>query len=310
MLRRFWFRPPGPLLRRIGPLARGKARPGAQARVDAPVIAVGSLTLGGTGKMPTTIAIAQRLLMRGCAPHIVTPGPGAPLRVSEREHGVEEVGDEPLLMAAFAPTWVAQDVAAGARAAIGAGTEVVILAHAAPFSPVRADVTVLVEDARKGFGNGFAWPLGPNRAPLAEGLAGVDLLVSVGGGFPHPVPCPVAPARMQPLQTGIDWEGQDVVAFAGIGAPERFFSTLKRLGANIVQARALTDHQELTPALLTRLEQEARLRGAQLVTTEKDAVRLPARFRQNVVSLPVRLELDDWSALDALLPVTRPTGPQ
>ncbi len=179
-----------------------------------------------------------------------------------------------------------------------------------PNGSIAATARIMVEDALRGFGNGFAWPLGPLKRRLGEGLRGVDLLIAIG---PAPaqaafqrrwgpaLPCPVAPARLAPLPTGMDWDGLDVVAFAGIGAPERFFATLKALGAQLVRAQALSDHQELTPALMARLDNEARSTGAQLVTTEKDAVRLPRAFRQKVVSLPVRLELDDWAPLDALL---------
>lgn len=307
----FWYHPAGPLLRLIGPLAPGRKAGGRVAVAPPiPVIAVGSLSLGGTGKTPTVIAIAQRLAMQGSRAHVVTKGPGAPLMVDERTLDPVEVGDEPLLIAAFAPTWVAADPAEGIGAAARAGAEVVVLDGGVPDAVAGAKALIVVEDAVRGFGNGLAWPLGPLKRRLRAGLAEVDLVIAIG---PDPaqaafrahwgaaLPCPIAPAHLAPLETGLDWAGLDVLAFAGIGAPERFFATLKGLGANLVRAQALNDHQELTPALMARLEHESRAANAQLVTTEKDAVRLPRAFRQNVVSLPVRLALEDWAPLDALL---------
>lgn len=310
MAPRFWHRPAGPFLRALAPLAPGQARRGAAEAMPVPVVAVGSLSLGGTGKTPTVIALAQRLALKGRAVHVVTPGPGVPFRVSERGHGAEQVGDEPLLIAAFAPCWVAEDPAEGIRAAAEAGAEVVVLDGGFPDRPVQVALTIAVEDAARGFGNGIAWPLGPLKMPLMPGLRRADLLLTLGppaaqaefsGRWPD-LPCLRLEGALEPLPTGMDWEGLDVVAFAGIGAPERFFATLRGLGARVHRAVGLTDHQELTTRLMTRLQTEARALGAQLVTTEKDAVRLPESLRTQVISLPVRLELADWALLDARLP--------
>ena len=104
---------------------------------------------------------------------------------------------------------------------------------------------------------------------------------------------------MTPLQTGMDWSGEKVMAFAGIGDPEKFFETLRALGADVVQQESLQDHQPLTPRLMRRLAQKAQQSGAQMVTTEKDAVRLPPGFRDQVLTLPVRLNLENWSVIDS-----------
>ncbi len=307
----FWFRAPGPLLRLVGPVAPGlRKAPAPAAEAPLPVVSVGSLTLGGTGKTSGVIALAGRLAMRGRAVHVVTAGTGRPRRIDERGDDAGEVGDDALLLAAFAPTWTAADPAEAIRAAAAAGAEVVVLDAASCDPPVAVVANIAVEDAARGFGNGFAWPLGPLRRPLKNGLDRVDLLLAVGpsaaqdafaGTWAPRLACPVLPASLVPLPTGMDWAGLDVVAFAGIAAPERFFAGLRALGANLIRAQALSDHQEMTPALLGRLASEARRAGAQLVTTEKDAVRLPRHFRPNVVSLPVRLEPADWAPIDALL---------
>ena len=288
------------------------ARP---TRVDIPVICIGNLNVGGTGKTPTTIAIAQMFISRGIAVHIVSRGYGGSLQavtqVDPTAHTADETGDEPLLMAAFAPTWVANERVAGARAAQDAGADVILLDDGFQDPSLVKDLSIIVVDATRGFGNGHCLPAGPLREPVHVGLKRADAVISIGepqaqSQFRERSANQVGRIDTPDRQFEANRNGHALGRWAIPGfcrnwGSRKVFATLRGLGAPLVRTVALDDHQKLARPMIQRLMKEAQSMNAQLVTTEKDAARLPADLRSGILSLPVRLEFDDANALETLL---------
>ncbi|WP_448207621.1 tetraacyldisaccharide 4'-kinase [Azospirillum sp. sgz302134] len=313
----FWYRPAGPAAWALSPLGAlyglaGRLRMARTTpeRAGAPVLCVGNLVAGGAGKTPVCIALAEALRARGVEPAFLTRGHGGrergPLPVDPDRHDSAAVGDEALLLAAHGPCFVARDRAAGARAAVAAGAQALVMDDGFQNPGLAKDLSLIVVDGAAGFGNGRLIPAGPLREPVARGLARADAVVVMGedpAGVERRVAgaLPVLHARLDPAEDAKSLAGQPVLAFAGIGRPEKFFATLDALGARVVECVGFADHHPYRPEEVMAIIDRAGMLGAQPVTTAKDAVRLPEPLRALVRVVPVRAVWRDAGALDRLL---------
>jgi len=273
-----------------------------------PVICIGNLVVGGAGKTPVALDFGARLLERGRTVHFLSRGYGGseygPLRVDPASHGSDKVGDEPLLLARLAPTWIAADRRQGCQAAADAGADIIIMDDGFQNPAVAKDLSVIVIDGDYGFGNGRIFPAGPLRESVATGLKRAQGLILIGGDdgpeLPHGHP-PVLKGRLLGRSESRNLKDKPIIAFAGIGRPEKFFKTLGDIGCDIRATHAFADHYPYNAADLERLRRQAENDGAQLVTTEKDAVRLSPEFQRSIVTVAVTLGWDDEAAINRLL---------
>ena len=290
--------------------ARKMARAGEQVAV--PVICIGNFVLGGAGKTPTAITIAKMLLQRGERVAFLSRGYGgekraAPLRVDPSMHGARAVGDEPLLLARIAPCYVGGDRVAGDRVAIEQGASVLVMDDGLQSPALAKDLRLAVVDAEAGFGNGLCFPAGPLRAPVAGQARFVDAVIFVGGedGARLKTVAPGRPhfaAHLRPdAIAAAPLVGRSVLAFAGIARPEKFFATLESIGARVAVRQGFPDHHRFARRELEALVYEAEQRGLTLVTTEKDAVRIPAAERATIMALPVTLAFEEPKGLEKLI---------
>jgi tetraacyldisaccharide 4'-kinase len=286
------------------------------AEIGIPVICVGNLTLGGTGKTPIVRAVAERLAAYGVEVHLLSRGYGGslegPVRVDPARHGGAEVGDEPLMLARDFPVWVARDRAAGARAAAAAGARAIVMddGHQNPSLKKALSLVVVDGEVRDGewpFGDGRVFPAGPLREPLAAGLARADATIVLSPADRPAVDPelgqvlaarPVLAARLEPAAPP---PPGPQVGFAGVGKPWKVERALRAAGCELADFAPFPDHFAYDEATLRLLAARADQFAAGLVTTEKDWVRLPAGWRERVAAWPVRAVFAAPDALDALL---------
>jgi len=280
------------------------------ATVGVPVICIGNLTVGGAGKTPTALAVAGQLQALGARPHFLTRGYGGrergPLKVDPLSHEASVVGDEPLLLARAATTWVAADRVAGGKAAFAAGASHIIMDDGLQNPSLSKDLSLLVVDGAVGFGNRRLLPAGPLREPIEVGMGQVDAVIIIGediSGVARSVPAGVTCLSASLVPDGdVRWlKGRRVLAFAGIGRPEKFYATLVDIGAELVETRSFPDHHRYVTDEIEALVTRARQFDAVCVTTEKDHVRIPPNLGKSVEKLAISLAFRERETLSQWL---------
>jgi tetraacyldisaccharide 4'-kinase len=330
----FWYKKPGVVAHVLAPISAIYARVAAArvARVTPyrsklPVICIGNFTAGGGGKTPTAIAVAKLLRAQGLKPCFLTRGYGGkiegPHLVQEKDLA-EDVGDEPLLLAAVAPTVVAADRASGAKFIEGLDADVIVMDDGFQNPQLEKDLALIAIDSGSGIGNGLVMPAGPLRAPLDEQMARADALIVIGdGGKAASIEDAFAEMRKPVLKARIAPQGDPrwlsvlpVIGFAGIARPKKFFATLRNNGARVIDERAYPDHYQYSERHARSLLKEAKDYNAMLVTTEKDWVRLPddretqageLKFRSRPLLIALQFE-DEAAAKKLLQTVTAKKG--
>ena len=314
----FWWQPgTGSLLTPFAALYGAVAglrmrSPGRDAGV--PVICLGNLTVGGAGKTPAALAVAQLLHAAHERPFFLSRGYGGrlpgPVRVNPTIHSAAEVGDEPLMLARLAPTIVARDRVGGAKFARLTGASIIVMDDGFQNSSLAKTLAILLVDGRRGIGNGHMVPAGPLRAPLGMQLERAQAIVVVGP--PNGATAvldrarrrgtPIFHARFEPDGSVIAAIGKrKVLAFAGIGDPEKFFATLTEAGIEVAERAGFPDHHRYTAAQAQDLIARAQTGNLMLVTTEKDLMRLSGEPQLETLAarssaLPVRLVIEEEAA--------------
>ncbi|WP_227028699.1 tetraacyldisaccharide 4'-kinase [Candidatus Endolissoclinum faulkneri] len=279
-------------------------------RSSLPLICVGNAIVGGAGKTPTVLAIASKLIAHGKRVGLLSRGYGGrhagPIHVDLAVHTFADVGDESILLTARAPTVVARCLPDGARLLEDSGCDVIIMDDGLQNPSVIPTISLLVVDGVIGIGNGQVIPSGPLREPWKDSLQKSHAVLLIGEDR-REIKSLIGDKRLvllgmlEPSLAALSLRNCRVLAFAGIGRPYKFHETLIKIGAKVIGFRSFADHHPYRLSELNKLVEEAVFEDAILVTTAKDATRLPVEIRASVTVVEVSLVWGDPTALSIFL---------
>lgn len=281
-----------------GALTQARLKIVKPKKVEIPVICIGNITAGGTGKTPVSISIAKLLGIEMYHPYFVTRGYGGQLQnviVNNKKHTAAEVGDEPLLLSQQAPVVVNADRYAGAELAIKNGADVIVMDDGFQNPTLYKNLSFLVFDGTYGIGNGKIIPAGPLRETFRNGIKRADALIILGKdkhNLAEKSGLPVFYGHTEAVQT-CNIENPNVVAFAGIGHPQKFYHTLCQQGFNVVETIDFPDHHFYSCEELDKILEKAKTLNAEVYTTSKDYVKIPHLLQKEIKVLEVAVVWDN-----------------
>ena len=320
---KFWFRKkneiniPSLLLTPLSKcwdfLIKRRMRLGSWEKMPLPVICVGNIIIGGAGKTPVTQALQTLLNEMGLEPHVVSKGYRGKVRKPtyvSATSDFSDVGDEPILLSKTGPVWIAKNRTLGIRKAWENGAKVVLLDDGFQNTGAAKDLSLVVVDAKILFGNERSIPAGPLREPVSSGLSRADAIILVNHDaskkskkpdFDFPKDLPIINAIIKPHKKLLDWAGKRVVAFSGIAHPEKFRVTLDNLNCEVVSFNNFPDHYPYKKGDIEKLKTKAKNLNANLVTTEKDFIRIPSSQHEAILTIPIQIEFENKTILKKIL---------
>ncbi len=297
----FWYKAPGLFSTILSPLAwfyergeqilRATKKP---QKFPVPLISIGNVVCGGAGKTPVALAIACLLQRKGKNVHFVTRGykgrKQGPFIVDFLSDSFLDVGDEPLLLSSQAPTWISKNRPKGVQKSMEDGAQVIILDDGHQTTSLEKDLSFVVVDLEQKFGNEKVIPAGPLRENLKVSLDRADAYICIGGGdFSTSKSVFKAKIVPQPL----DLPTHKVVAFCGLGFPQKFYSTLTNLGLELVDQMSFPDHYIYKNDDLAKLQRLADKKQAILITTRKDFVKIPSPWQKKIHVLDILIQFEN-----------------
>ena len=277
-------------------------------KMPIPGICIGNLTAGGAGKTPVALYIGELLKSKGIKAFYISRGYGgsqkSPILVDLGEHNAKLVGDEPLLLAQILPTIVGKNRLQSAQFAVKNGAEIIIMDDGFQNPTLHKDLSLIVVDRHLSFGNERMLPAGPLRESVRSGLARADALILVNPATFLPTALPDIPiflARTHPKNSMLALKGKKIIAFCGIAHPDKFYTMLAGVGAKIVEKNSFSDHHNYTNLELENLRGATKKQDAILVTTSKDAARIPAQFMDKITIAEMELVFENKQKLEELI---------
>ncbi|MBT34944.1 MAG: tetraacyldisaccharide 4'-kinase [Rickettsiales bacterium] len=279
------------------------------------IIKVGNVVAGGSGKTPTVISIVKKLANSKYQVHIISRGYKGSIKkstlVNTDIHSYKEVGDESIILSKIAPTWIGNNRIESIKNAQKMGAKIVVLDDGIQDASIKGDLNLLVFNGLQGLGNGKIIPAGPLREKLSDSIKKCHLSIIIDEDINNIANklnnlLPIIKAKINIESEYLNnFKNKNVVAFCGLGFPEKFFKTIKEIGCNIRYKKSFPDHYQYKEKDLKELIDIAIKYNSLLITTEKDHIKILKKYRNRIYYFPITVDfINDKIINDKLYSLT------